>query len=155
MEAKPLQLEIRAPCKKASVQARKHGLKLIPLTSITPHNVLQFPQIILHIVDVPPDLVHDPEVGVFEANTVAQKPSLTNLPGDIIPNFASSNEEEPLVPIGEAGILDLENRTMPPLQNKGTMKTGVGLPAKNSLEDLNIPGNPSSPQLLDETINHH
>ncbi|PKA55500.1 hypothetical protein AXF42_Ash006702 [Apostasia shenzhenica] len=105
-------------------------------------------------MDVPPDLVHDSEVGVFEANTVAQKPSLTNLPGDIVPNFASSDEEEPLVPIGEAGILDLENRTMPPLQNETSMKTGVGLPAKNFLEDLDVPGNPSSRQLLDETINH-
>ncbi|PKA46044.1 hypothetical protein AXF42_Ash021645 [Apostasia shenzhenica] len=105
-------------------------------------------------MDVPPDLVHDPEVGVFEANTVAQKPGLTNLPRDIVPNFTSNDEEEPLVLVDEVGILDLENRTTPSLQNEASMKMGVGLPAKNSLEDLNIAGNPSSPQLLEEIISH-
>ncbi|PKA59805.1 hypothetical protein AXF42_Ash011930 [Apostasia shenzhenica] len=103
---------------------------------------------------VPPSLVHDPEVGIFETNTIAQKPCLTNLPGDIVPNFTSNDEEKPLVLVGEAGILDLKNRTTPSLQNEASMKTGVGLPAKNSLDDLDIPGNPSSRLLLDETINH-
>ncbi|PKA63219.1 hypothetical protein AXF42_Ash017687 [Apostasia shenzhenica] len=100
------------------------------------------------------DLIHFPKTRVLKTNSFSQESRLTYSSWLTKPYSAKFDKEESLVPVCEPRVPHFENLAIPTLQNETSMQAGIGLPSKNSLEDLDVPRNLPTPQLLGKTVDH-
>ncbi|PKA61633.1 hypothetical protein AXF42_Ash018614 [Apostasia shenzhenica] len=128
--------------------------ELPKLTRVLPHISLELTQVVFCIMYTFSDLIHFPKMRVLKTDPFSQKSRLT-YPSWIDKSYSAKfGEKEPLVPVCEPGIPHFENLAIPTLQDETSMQAGVGLPSKNSFEDLDVLRNLPTPQLFGKTVDH-
>ncbi|PKA50227.1 hypothetical protein AXF42_Ash017821 [Apostasia shenzhenica] len=128
--------------------------ELPKLIRVLPHVGLELTQVVFCIVYMFSDLIHFPKMRVFKTDPLSQKSRLTYPSWFGKTDPASPNEKESFVAIRKPGVPHFEHLAVPTFQNETSVQSGICLPPKNRLEDLNVPRDLPTPQLLGKAVDN-